>query len=378
MAADWIARNQITEDGTADKGRYLRTLTRYELRNPSRTGKLSTNWTTGTCVLSLLMMHESTRKNEYLESAAAGCSYLKSLQVLDFRSKKASGMVREGTPQSEWCYPRDALTAAWAMLRYGIKSGNREYVERAVIFAEWFKSYAFKKGYPAWTCYVDERSPLWLMGSFHGGSALFFMELYEHTGEKKWLEKVALPILKTYRRSFIKKDGSLRIVVDPQTGRDLTDIESDVSPLGWQHMHKFNDDFTALSLMKAYRITGTENYLRAARAFLDWAAGVQNSNGSFGNPIVPSASATLVIELLDMYRITKQDSYIKTAEKAVGHLLGLQETAIKDKRSTGGVYGNTVDCEWKPRHTLNVRATSYAIPAFLKWSDRTEYDYYTI
>ncbi len=378
MAADWIVRNQSLTDGSADWGRYQHTLTRYELRNPARTGKLTTNWTTGNCVLSLLLMNEVTGKNEYLDSAAHGCKYLKSLQTLDFRSKRICGMIREDTPQCSWCHPRDALTAAWAMLHFGIKTGDMEYVDRARIFAEWFKTYSFKKGYPAWSYYLEEgRPPLWLMGSFHGGSAMFFMDLYEYTGEKQWLDKVALPIVKTYCKIFSTKDGYHKIVVDPQTGRDLTGVDSDVSPLGWQHMHRFNDDFTALSLMKAYKLTGTEKYLNVAGSFLDWAIAGQNRNGSFGKPLVPSAGATLAIELVDMHRITKGDVYLRSAEKAVGYLLKLQETEIRDKRAFGGVYGNTVDFEWKSRHTLNVRVSSYAVAAFAKWAEQHEYTYYS-
>ncbi len=247
---------------------------------------------------------------------------------------------------------------------------------RAKLFAGWFRSNALRKRYPAWTCHVNGRKPYWQLGSFHGGSPLFFFDLYAATHDKQWLS-TGLGIADAWMRIFLKKDGSIRIEVDPDTGRDLTGRGPNRAHVGWQEMHKYNDDFTALALMRAYLLTWKTRYLDAARRYLDWILRQQTPSGAFGRRPVSSAAASLVIELLDFGRITREKKYLEACHRSLDHLLSLQEVKRKDKRLHGGFYGTGAEYAHGTRSSLNTRTGCYALAALLKLESRRKYLGYT-
>jgi uncharacterized protein YyaL (SSP411 family) len=248
---------------------------------------------------------------------------------------------------------------------------------RARTFAEWFRKNAVRRGYPAWTFYVEpERAPYWQLGSFHGGSPLFLFDLYAATRGRKWL-KLGLTICDAWIRTFPKPDGSIRIEVDPKTGRDLTGKSKDPNHLGWQDMHKTNDDFTAQALLRAWRLTRKTKYLDAARKFLDWALSVQRRDGAFGNPPVNSAAATLILEMLDMAALTGESKYRDAALRSVPHFLSLQETRARAPRFHGGFYCIHGDYVHGSRVELGVRTSCYALAALLRLEGARKYVGYT-
>jgi uncharacterized protein YyaL (SSP411 family) len=176
---------------------------------------------------------------------------------------------------------------------------------------------------------------------------------------------------------FPKKHGSIRIEVDPDTGRDITG-KGDPGHVGWQFMHKYNDDFTSLALLRAYLLTWKNKYLEAVRRYLDWVLRQQQArSGAFGKPTVNSAAASLIVELLDMARITRENKYLEACTKSVDHFLSLQELKRKDKRVHGGFYGIAGAYAHGRRTSLNTRTGAYALAALLKLEARRKYLGYT-
>lgn len=167
--ADWLVNNQLIKENSADNGRYM---AEFIIKKMKVRG-YAMGWPTGMATISLLAMYMRTKNKKYLKAAEQAGEYLKSLQVLDAREKRNIGLIREFTPQTNWCHPRDAVSAAWSMLWLGKATNNKEYIERAILFARWFKNNAVKNNYPAWTCFMAKKEPKWLMGSFHGGSPFF-------------------------------------------------------------------------------------------------------------------------------------------------------------------------------------------------------------
>ncbi len=372
--ADWFVNNQVIRQHLADCGRFENNV---PVRRKAGKINYATNWTMGMSVIALLMAWKRTGEERYLETARRAGTYIKSLQVLDPRSPRSFGAIREVTPQTDAFHPRDALSAAWGLLHLAIFAGDKDALWRAKAYAEWFRKHGVRRGYPAWTFFVESgKETYWQLGSFHGGSPLFLFDLYSATKDRKWL-KLGLTICDTWMRVFPKPDGSIRVEVDPKTGRDLTGKSKDPNHIGWQDMHKTNDDFTAQALLRAYRLTKKAKYLDAARKFLDWALAIQRKDGAFGRPAVNSAAATLILEMLDMTAVTGEKKYREAALRAVPHFLSLQELKSRDPRFRGGFYCVHGDYVHESRVELGVRTSCYALAALLRLEGRRKYVGYT-
>ena len=138
--AKWFLVNQPQSRLNANRGRFL---TQHDaaLADPEEL-PYSTSWDTGCSLCGLLALWKRTGKKEYLEAAEKGGHYIMSLQVLDTREKQFFGAFREVTPQSmEFC-PRDATSAAWALIYLAEATGDKEYLYRARIFGDWMLEYA--------------------------------------------------------------------------------------------------------------------------------------------------------------------------------------------------------------------------------------------
>jgi hypothetical protein len=143
---DFLVRHQVTDDNDANFGRFV---CQYDY-----------------------IQNKYTGKEAYLDAAQRAVKYLAALQFFGPDNDRMRGMIREITPQTTWAHPRDALTAAWAMLDWSQHAGQQDYFERSRMFAEWFLNVAMEKGYPYWTVLLDDGNwhPEWC-GSFHSGSA---------------------------------------------------------------------------------------------------------------------------------------------------------------------------------------------------------------
>jgi len=334
---EWLMRNQIRWDRDANRGRYLachylRLKRGIDWPIDPLTGKhrrtsYSSCWTTVTPGMGLQMLHERTGDEQYVESIRLASLYVKGLQVLDPRHPRR-GMFFHNIPQDATPGAnRDGTTAAWGLLNFARALEDDDLVERALIYAQLFLGYRFSEEhkYPLYDLKSTEGIPKG--HSCNGGEFSFFIELYEKTGNDKWLTEVAIPGLDTYVDLFVNDDGSLTQFYNFRERKaEVWGAKPGALP---DRRHEYNDDFGALALMKGYRVTGDRKYLDAAKRFLDWAQAQQHEDGSFGEPkVYRDATPVLIIEMLDMQKLLAS-------------------------RFTGGVSGRrpTTCCRCRPRIT---------------------------
>ncbi|MBN1476459.1 family 10 glycosylhydrolase [Candidatus Sumerlaeota bacterium] len=372
--AEWMLRNQIQDWPDANNGRFLAT------HNPeTQVASYSDNWMTGASMMGMLMAYHRTEDERFLEAAELGASYLMSMQILDPRDPVAFGAFREITPQYTWCYPRDALTGAWGLLWLFDETGDERLLDRVDLFIDWFKREAMADGWPLWEMNFrgEPHQCASLMGSFHGGDGAFFWDYYRVTGDDSHLEDGLRFIADGLIETFLREDGSYRIVWDREEGGIHDGVDDPRFPLSWQIMHRYNDDFSTVSLLAAHLHFGDEIYLERTEAFARWLISEQRPDGSFGSPPVSSASATGPIMLLDLHRLTGDEEYREAAVRAGRHLMTLQETESDDPRARGGFYGMAPPGT-DEQHTINLRTSAYALIALLKLEGEELGPYYSI
>ncbi|MCX7019547.1 MAG: hypothetical protein WCK47_09680 [bacterium] len=379
--AEWMLRNQVNDPGNdANTGRYLGYYT------PS-TGKvlLTGNWTTAVCMFGMLLTYYRTGEKKYLDSAILGASHLKSLQILDERRRDWFGALREVTPHSRFCYPRDALTGAWGLLWLFAETGDPDLKYRARVFSDWFVDVAMLRGWPAWEFRYEHPGEVgfeidYTEGNFHGGSAGFFYDYARITGDTTRLERGLRFIADRLMSRFLGEDGRYKVVYDPARGIYQDDTHTPRHPLGYMRMHAFNDDFAAIGLLGAHAYYGCQKYLDRAEAHARWLMSEQRPGGGFGDPAVPTASTTAPILLLDLHKLTGKKEYHTAAHRAGQHLLTMQFLDEKDKLGHGGFYGfddSNYDGN-KARTVLNIRDGSYALLALLKLEGIVHGPFYSI
>jgi hypothetical protein len=369
--ADWLAANQVTEWSDANRGRFLATF------DPSReTASLTDNWMGGAAVMGLLMAYHRTGDTRYLDAACLGGDYLKTIQIADESVPGHLGAFREITPQTTWCYTRDALTAAWALLWLYHETGDQDALRRVRLFTRWFEQVAMEDGWPLWE--VNFRGEAYrnrsLEGSFHGGSGGFFYDLWRVTGDEEALERLRF-IADHLCERFISESGEVRVIYDRDAGRFIDGVEDAQFPQVWQRMHRYNDDFSPITLLGAHERFGNDVYLGRAEAFARWLMGEQRPEGGFGDPDVESADATGVIELLDLAAITGNQECAEAARRAGVHLLSLQDQS-PDPRARGGFLEMSANPE-TPHRIVNIRTSAYALIALLKLEGVERGPYYS-
>ncbi len=388
LAGQWLLANQVTRKGTADRGRYTRSV---DIEHDMKT-HLASSWLQGVGIKALLALHEATGDGQYLESCALAADYIRTLQQMDARNEKGYGYIVETHPQDRAGHPRDALTAAWALLLMHRANEDDQLLDRAMLFAEWFLRHGTDGEYPYWTVFVDGQEPdLRQRGSFHGGSPAFFCDLFEMTGDPRWL-KLARKIADFHMANFLHPDGSLSIVIEADTGRDLTGTGDDASAggadLAWEHMHKFNDDFTALAMMKLGELTEAEKYTEAGLRFARFLLKSQGDDGGFGDPAVPSAGPTGALTLFRAAQVdrARRDEYLAGVERSIDYTLARQVTDSDDPRLQGGFFGQS-DFEdegggWQSclskKTAIHLRTHAYATSALAMLGGKCSATYYNV
>jgi rhamnogalacturonyl hydrolase YesR len=371
---DFFVRNQIQEKETADHGRFPYV---YDC-DENQIITMTTNWTTGVVTSALLAGYKYTGEEKYLDAAKKACSYIKALQDFNPLTPRVNGVFHESTPQTEMAHPRDALTAAWALLDCSLLTGDKEGIERAKLYGEWFLKVALEKGYPLWTVRFDDEEwePSWC-GSFHSGSAFFMYRLYQETEDDRYL-KAMRQILDFYNAHLIDKDGYITVIRDRNT-LEVLDGKADqrfTNP-GWEMMHRFNDDFGALANLAAWKITGESSYRNSAESFMRLMCKKQRTDGSFGPEEwgVPSAGGAVVLEMLAAKQLgIDLPEYAPAVEKAVEYLLKIQKDASGDK-ADGAFFGMTDQYEVSTV-CANARTAAYAIMALLRYAGAVDNIYY--
>ncbi len=379
--AEWMVRNQVNDPGNdANTGRFLGY---YRIGTDHK--HLTHNWTTGVCVFGMLLAYRRTGDARYLEAAKLGGQSLKTLQVLDQRDPRTFGALKEATPHSRFCYPRDALTGAWALLWLFDETRNADLKYRARIFADWFVDVAMLRGWPAWDFRFEMFEEVgfdvdYTMGNFHGGSAGFFYDYARITGDTRHLERGLRFIADTTCERFLDETGRFKTAINRETGECLDDMDSDQHRKGYKRMHQFNDDFASIALLDAYAYYGDSIYLERAEAHAKWLMSEQQPDGSIGNPAVAVASATAPILWLDLHKLTGKQEYHDAAHRAGKNLLTLQIDKPEDPACHGAFLGYD-DGVFDPnasRAMVNIRDAGYALLALLRLEGRVHGPYYSV
>ena len=218
----------------------------------------------------------------FCETARIMAEYLKTLQIPENDPSGMGGAIREQLPDTPWCYTRDGLSGAWGFLEYYRATGDRDYLHRAILWAEWFMKFGMDEtGWPKWGVVLGtfdaekENIPMCLdlHGCFQGGSLNFFYHLALETGDDRWIGPFFRHIADYFCDVIQQPDGLYRTVAkqtgpvpenDPQNG-----------------LHRINDDLGSLGLLCAYRVTASQKYLDAVERYLTAASRAQRQDGHF-------------------------------------------------------------------------------------------------
>lgn len=380
--ADWMVRNQINSVGDdANTGRFLA----YYYPGSGHKPQYTHNWTTGVCMFGQMLAYQRTGERKYLDAAMLGSCHLKSLQILDERRRDHFGALKEVTPFSYFCYPRDALTGAWALAWLHDETKDPDLKYRARVFSDWFIDVAMQRGWPAWDFRFEHPEEVgfeidFSEGNFHGGSAAFFYDYARITGDTSRLERGLRFIADYLMMRFLGEDGRFKVLWDPKTQTYKDDEDSSHSMVGYKRMHMFNDDFACIGLLGAYCYYGDQKYLHRAEAHARWLMSEQREDGGFGRPSVPVASATAPILLLDLYKLTGKREYFDAAHRAGKHLLTMQYVNEDDPLGHGGFFGlddHSYDGN-DVQKVLNIRDGAYALLALLKLEGKVHGPFYSV
>lgn len=368
-AADWLVKNQVIDELDANYGRFL-----YCCNLETGYSEKSTGWQTGVGIIALLWMNTAEKNESYLKAAERAARYVLSLQVLESESPHQFGTFREETPQTQWMHPRDGVSVAWGLLCLYSQTSNDIYLRAARRYADWHLANAWHKSWPVATVQLgpNGRTDSKIQANCQGGTAGFFLQLARVTGDYSYSQQGAKPILDYYIAHFLEPSGKPHVLYCPET--DSWDTEKPHSPVGgeaedfgsgWLEMHRYNDDFSAISLLQGYLELGDRQYLKAAGAYADWLASTQNPDGGFGTPTAEAGSSCVPLFLLDYAAVEKTDKYEDVISRAVSHLLKLQ---IKSDvcESNGGFLCLDNLCRNDSGKWVNIRNTSYGIAALLK------------
>ena len=359
-AKDWEAKPYKQFDMNEDMnfGRFVRN---YNI-TAGRITHLSTNWLSGMTLHGLLALYDYFGRDDYLKAALDGSHYLKCLQNTMEARPESQGAFNERIASNRWCAPRDALSAAWGLLRLHRSSGDAECLSRAELFARWYAKNVFvRDSYPCAYYFFDGQPHDTTLYSCQGGGALFYFDLYRLTAKEEYL-RTALKIVEYYIVHFLNDDGSVNIVYDPDTGLGG---DGDASDAAWNDMHKYNDDFGFLAALAAYAVTRDDKYFERARRYMDWVVDQQKDDGSFGTYSLSVSSCVSALNLMNFFLLTKDDKYLEAGFKAMRDLERSVVESPGDPAVHGGILGMDVAEVAANNDILCLRVSQYALQTFL-------------
>lgn len=314
-------------------------------------------WNHAFAIMGLLSSYKEFGETQYEKAALRIAGYLNTLQILDPFDRGAYGGIREFTPQTPWCYVRDALSAAWAFVELYRHTRKEEYLERAKLWGKWFLTNGLDdEGWPWWGCqfgpYTD-RAPQMrndVQGCFHGGSLNFLYQLAEATGDTTWTGEMFVRMADHFIAHIQQDDGFFRSIdrishkcmADPQRG-----------------LHRSNDDWGTLGLLCAYDVTKDGRYLIAIQRFLDAVFRGQREDGHFEQSC---AGIPVVLNTVHEGRTHLQRSEVITENamrRALEALMSRQSSGEVNPRMKGGLLENKDD-------TVEMRSSCYALIVLLK------------
>jgi hypothetical protein len=317
------------------------------------------NWNMAFAVMGLADAAEAFGENKYLKAAVDMARFLKTLQIFDPFKPHHYGAFREMTPQTPWCYTRDALSVAWSFLRLYEHTGDREYFERARLWGKWFfKQGLDEEGWPRWGVFFEEKLPddyvqmsPELQGCFQGGSLNYLYQMGRLANDSRWTGEEYLNIANRLV-DYIQQPDGLFLSVD-RTSK-MPPLEDPQNGL-----HRINDDLNSLGLLSAYKITGERKYLDSINKYINATFDRQKADGSFDSSRASIAIVLNILyeagELLDCPSVNSEK-----VERAFFKLLSSQSTGRSNRRMNGGIVeeeGKTFVC---------ARSSCYALIVLLK------------
>ena len=366
--AEWQVNNQVMDRHDANRGRFLRS---YD----KASGRLiyTGNWQTGAALMSLLSVYRRTGERKYLEAAEYAGHYIMSLQILDRHEPRWYGVIRELTPQSMEMDPRDATTAAWALVWLYNFTGEDEYLRRAVLFGDFHLKYCMHEGWPQYSYYMEKRFPnFYARGAFQSGTGLFYHDLFLASEDCRYVEHGLRPMAENYLEYFVQENGEIMQEREVFTWAPQEESEQqDVS----RHMHMFNDDFGSAMLQTAADIFHDEAYRDAARRYALWLARHQDEDGGFCGGAHPSAVPSALMYFHDLGQHYDDKELLDAREKTVRKLLSMQYRDTGDVKFDGGFrgkYEGPADVPGGGDMCVNNRTTAYALSALVKLESDVE------
>jgi hypothetical protein len=368
LAAQWFVNTQVVHRKPCLDANHGRIFYNYYL--PTRTGPRGLSWSHGRAIMCLLGAWElSGGKPPFLEAAVRCGTYLRqALQVMDARDPWAFGAFREEVPASRFCYPRDAIEAAFGLLLLHVATGERDYLERCEIFAHWYLTQAVDPAvnWPRGTVDFDDpaRDPHALK-FFQAGGAPFFWHLFQLTGKKRYLT-AGLKIL---------ADGLIERFIDPASGAMLS-VSPDAHHTVTQNSRflAINDDGASLALTCAHAAFGRNGrspYLDAAMRYADWLA------DACPRPLAMWAAPGMhAIALAEVAAVAGQRRYAEAAARLMRDHVRNQVLAPGKLDRHGAFRGEDEPAKWyvpggRPRDFLTTRSTAYGALALLRLAGQT-------
>lgn len=299
LSAFWFINNQCTAQkpwsgihDSADEGRYI-----YEYYKATNWSRAMGVWGQANGILACLacsqamsgpMIGSMGLRDQCILSAVRAARYLLTLQVLDSRREFAYGGFREHAPSTNFSYPRDAATGAFGLLALYRLTGHQEYLDRAAIFGDWYRTYGSDKdGWPHVTFLFDtgKTRDEGAKGIWQAGGGLTYHYLYELTGDRKWLDAFQ-PIA----------ERTVELL-------DAGDTES--KGAASHHGMRGNDDFASTAMLAAYLQFGDRKYLERFARNLNLLMDRQHEDGSFHGM---AGEYMTGLELLDAWQFLNEQA----------------------------------------------------------------------
>lgn len=337
LCALWISNNQniadhpwgsvIPAEQSADYGRFIEKV--HMSRSYCRPAGV---WLTGIYLSALIDMQATPvlDSGQFVDAISYGQKYLKSLQCFDCRWPGAIGGFHETKPGCPYSAPRDAASGALGLIALYQYTGDEEYSQRSVAFAEWYSSTGSDSdGYP-WDDFdlsAGEGTSR-VRGDWQSGGALVYYQLWKITGDKRW------------KNALLKVCDTLITICENDPGTDTPYVFH-----GDCVISHGNDDFATTALFAAYVASGKEKYRDLGAKRIRNELGRQAKNGAFPGYGGTTATAVELIEALDLasagYEILPAEEIEKPLRKAVDYSLSLQERTNHDRMLMGGIYGQS-------------------------------------
>ena len=329
-------------------------------------------WTNAFGAMALLAAGRTFGKEEYERAAVLAGDYLKALQVFSPFLKEDYGAFNEIGPNTNWCYTRDSVSAAWGFLVLYKATGDEEYLERARLFAEWFVRRTLDPdGWPVSRVFFTKQAHdritsrpggenidefMNVQGYFQGGGLNFFKLLAETPGDGKWVSDMYLKIADLLVDRMQEPCGNYNSVK--------------IATKEFNPPKYVRDDFCSLGLIGAYKLTKNPKYIQSVEKYPRYAFSIQLPDGSFKD----DDSIASIPEILNAAYEAEglmDTSFIHedAVERALGFLFKRQYDGWLDRKMAGGFIEETlVDINsWPPPvFTIHLRGTSYATLFLLK------------